>query len=165
MMSIQKARALESMVRPTGSGDLGLHEWRGGTHMKNSEGTPRGWNPHGFTLMEMLTVIAIMGILASIAMPSFQKGIIRGREASLKRSLFVLRDVIDQHYADHGRYPESLNELVEKRYIREIPMDPMTGSATTWILILSDQEGESGIFDVHSGSYKVSLSGEPYNEW
>lgn len=133
--------------------------------MKNSEGTPRGWNPHGFTLMEMLTVIAIMGILASIAMPSFQKGIIRGREASLKRSLFVLRDVIDQHYADHGRYPESLNELVEKRYIREIPMDPMTGSATTWILILSDQEGESGIFDVHSGSYKVSLSGEPYNEW
>ncbi len=123
----------------------------------------------GFTLIEMLTVISIMGILMSIAMPSYQKYIIRGKEASLKNSLFVLRDVIDQYYADNGGYPDSLESLVEKQYIRSVPVDPFTGSSDTWILMPVpadyDDTTTSGIFDVHSGSNKVSLSGVPYNEW
>ncbi|MBF0303490.1 MAG: type II secretion system protein [Desulfamplus sp.] len=123
----------------------------------------------GFTLIEMLTVISIMGILMSIAMPSFQKYIIRGREASLKNTLFVLRDVIDQYYADNGQYPDSLDILVEKHYIRSIPADPFTGSSTTWILMPAplgdDDTAASGIFDVHSGSDRISIDGVPYNEW
>lgn len=120
----------------------------------------------GFTLIEMLTVISIMGILMSIAIPSFQKRIIRAKEASLQNTLFVLRDVIDQYYADNGSYPENLDVLVEKRYVRSIPLDPFTNSSTTWILTTVDSDqGSAGVFDVHSGSYKVSLNGVPYNEW
>jgi general secretion pathway protein G len=122
-------------------------------------------NNNGFTLIELLTVIAIMGILASIAVPSFQRSVVRAKEASLRNSLFVMRDVIDQYYADHGQYPPSLEALTEKRYIREIPMDPMTGSTDTWILIPPEGEEIFGIYDIRSGSNKVSLYGTPYNEW
>lgn len=119
----------------------------------------------GFTLIEMLTVIAIIGILASIATPSFMRSITRAKEASLRNSLFVLRDVIDQYYADHGDYPPSLEALKQKRYIRKIPKDPFTGSRDTWILIPPEGENLTGVYDVHSGSHKVSLYGTPYNEW
>jgi general secretion pathway protein G len=122
-------------------------------------------NNKGYTLIEMLTVIAIMGILASIAVPSFQRSIVRSREATLRNSLFVLRDVIDQYYGDFGEYPESLEILVEKRYIRAIPMDPITGSSDTWILIAPEGDEITGIYDVHSGSDKISLYSGPYNEW
>lgn len=122
-------------------------------------------NSNGFTLLEMLTVIAIMGILASIAMPSFQKSIIRAKEATLQRDLFILRDVFDQYYSDHGRYPESLEVLVDEKYIRSIPEDPFTASISTWILISPEGEDPTGIYDIHSGSYRVGLNGIPYNEW
>ncbi len=122
-------------------------------------------NHKGFTLIEMMTVIAIIGILATIATPSFLRSITRAREASLRNSLFVLRDVIDQYYADNGDYPETLEVLIEKKYIRTVPMDPFTGSTETWILIPPEGEGLSGIYDVHSGSDKISLYGMPYNEW
>jgi general secretion pathway protein G len=123
------------------------------------------YNNKGFTLIEMMTVIAIMGILASIATPSFMRSILRSKEASLENTLFVVRDVIDQYYADHGNYPESLEALKEKKYVREIPMDPITGSRETWILIPPEGEGFTGIYDIHSGSKKISLYGTPYNEW
>jgi general secretion pathway protein G len=84
----------------------------------------------GYTLIEMMTVIAIISILATIAVPSFQKSIVRAKEASLRNSLFILRDVIDQYYADQGNYPESLDVLMEKRYIRAIPQDPLPGPMT-----------------------------------
>ena len=122
-------------------------------------------NNKGYTLIEMMTVIAIISILATIAAPSFQKSIIRAKEASLRKSLFTLRDVIDQYFADHGDYPESLEILTEKKYIRAIPMDPITGSSETWILVPPEGEGLSGIYDIHSGSDKISLYGTPYNEW
>jgi general secretion pathway protein G len=122
-------------------------------------------NHKGFTIIEMMTVIAIIGILATIATPSFLRSITRAREASLRNSLFVLRDVIDQYYADNGDYPETLEALIEKKYIRTVPMDPFTGSTETWILIPPEGEGLSGIYDVHSGSDKISLYGMPYNEW
>jgi len=118
----------------------------------------------GYTLMEVMTVIAIVGILASIAIPSYRKSVIRAKESSLRHSLFVLRDVIDQYYADHGQYPDTLDDLTQKKYIRHIPKDPVTNSRDTWILIQSDSD-EGGIYDVHSGSKKISLYGTPYNEW
>ncbi|HGY11535.1 MAG: general secretion pathway protein GspG [Deltaproteobacteria bacterium] len=122
-------------------------------------------NNKGFTIIEMMTVIAIIGILATIAAPSFQRSVIRAKEASLRNSLFVLRDVLDQYYADHGDYPESLEVLAEKKYIRTIPKDPFTRSGETWISIAPEGEGLSGIYDIHSGSDKISLYGIPYNEW
>ncbi len=122
-------------------------------------------NNKGFTLIEMLTVIAIMGILASIATPSFMRSILRSKEASLENTLFVVRDVIDQYYADHGDYPDSLQALKDEKYVREIPRDPITASSDTWILIPPEEEGLTGIYDIHSGSKKISLYGTPYNEW
>ncbi len=120
----------------------------------------------GFSLIEMMTVIAIIGILATIAVPNYYRSMTRSREATLRNSLFVLRDVIDQYYADHGDYPDTLETLVEKRYIRSIPVDPFTGSSESWILIPPEDEGLSGIYDIHSGSDKISLyGGIPYNEW
>ncbi|MDA3915449.1 MAG: prepilin-type N-terminal cleavage/methylation domain-containing protein [Deltaproteobacteria bacterium] len=122
-------------------------------------------NNRGFTIIEMMTVIAIIGILATIAAPSFQRSVIRAKEASLRNSLFVLRDVLDQYYADHGDYPESLEVLTQKKYIRNVPEDPFTRSEETWIFIPPEGEGLSGIYDIHSGSNKISLYGTPYNEW
>ncbi|MEZ4524767.1 MAG: prepilin-type N-terminal cleavage/methylation domain-containing protein [Desulfobacterales bacterium] len=119
--------------------------------------------PRGFTLLELMIAVSIVGILATIAQPALKQYVIRAREASLRNTLFVFRDVIDQYYGDHGKYPENLEVLVEKEYIRAIPADPFTRSAGTWILIPSP-EG-AGVYDVHSGSDLVSLDGTPYNEW
>ena len=120
----------------------------------------------GFTLIEMLIVISLIGILASISAPNFQRYIIRAKEASLRRTLFVLRDVVDQYYSDHGKYPDSIEDLVDEKYIRSVPKDPFTNSTSTWIIIPPEGSSEEGgFYDVHSGSYLVSLQGVPYNEW
>ena len=118
----------------------------------------------GYTLIELMIVLSIIGILVSIAQPNFHKAVIRAKETSLRRTLFVLRDMIDQYYADHGKYPDSLQELVEQHYVRSIPKDPFTNSNETWVIV--PPEGEEGqVYDVHSGSDLVGLDGVPYNEW
>ena len=119
----------------------------------------------GYTLIEMMIVISIISILATMALPSFQKSLVRAKETNLRRSLFIMRDTIDQYFADHGRYPGSLQDLETEKYIRQTPMDPFTGRSDTWVTIPPEGFAEGNIYDVHSGSNKVSLDGTPYNEW
>jgi general secretion pathway protein G len=130
--------------------------------------------PHskGFTLIELMVVIMIMGILIAIAQPSLKRSIIRADEAVLKEDLFQMRDAIDQYYADNGKYPPSLEDLVNaqdptRSYLREIPKDPFTGAAD-WITVApvaAEGEESGGVFDVHSASDLVALDGTPYNTW
>jgi general secretion pathway protein G len=124
----------------------------------------------GFTLIELLIVMAIIGILSAIAAVQLRQTPIKAKEAALKHDLFVLRDVIDQYFADKGKYPESLETLVEDGYLRKLPMDPFTESADTWQTDLAEATDEEpdaagGVIDVHSGSDGTALDGSRYSEW
>lgn len=121
----------------------------------------------GFTLIELLIVISIIGILITLAQPSFHRAVTAAKEATLKEDLFILRDVIDQFFADNGKYPLALDDLVEKRYIRKIPKDPVTGSPETWVPVYytDDQGQQNGVFDVRSGSDAIALDGTRYSDW
>lgn len=121
----------------------------------------------GFTLIEILIVVTIIGILVTLAQPSFHRAVTAAREAALKENLFIFRDVIDQFYADHTKYPESLSELVDKGYIRRIPKDPITDSADTWLLVpATDDQGQPvGIYDVRSGSDRTAQDGSRFSDW
>ena len=117
----------------------------------------------GFTLIELMTVVSIIGILATLAVPSYQAAVLKAREATLRQDLFTIRDVIDQHRADQGKYPAALGDLVKTGYLRTIPVDPFTHSDGSWQEKLEETEG--GIFDVFSGSDLVGSNGVPYNQW
>lgn len=117
----------------------------------------------GYTLLELMIVVTIAAILATLAEPMWQESITRAREASLKQTLFSLRDVLEQYRADMGKYPQAMAEVVTAGYLRQMPQDPFTRSPTTWQEIPSESEG--GIFDVHSGSPLVATDGTPYNQW
>ena len=122
----------------------------------------------GFTLVEILVVLAIIGILVTIAQPDLRYAVIKAREAVLKDDLFQMRDAIDQFYADNGKYPAELTELTNqtdrsRSYLRQIPKDPFTGNAD-WITVALEGE-ETGVFDVHSASPLVALDGTSYNSW
>ena len=118
---------------------------------------------NGFTLLELMIVVSIIGILATIAAPSYQMSVVKAKEAVLRQDLFTLRDVLDQHRADQGKYPSSLQELVGAGYLRAIPKDPFTNSETTWQEMTDSVEG--GVIDVFSGSEFVGTNGTPYNRW
>jgi general secretion pathway protein G len=137
-----------------------------------------GRRSSGFTLLELIVVISIIGILATIVMPALKDVPRRAAEAALKTDLRTMRDALDQHYGDKGQYPKSLEGLVTAGYLRKIPVDPITRSAETWVEIYEEidtdappaetelgEEGEPGVEDVRSGSNRMSLDGTPYSEW
>ncbi len=126
-------------------------------------GERRGHASRGFTILELMIVVTIVGILATLAVPSYHGSVLRAREAALRQDLFTMRDVLDQHRADKGAYPESLEELVSAGYLRALPVDPFTRSPSTWQEII--EPTESGVFDVFSGSDLVGSNGVPYNQW
>jgi general secretion pathway protein G len=131
-------------------------------------GAGRRTSQAGFTLIEILIVLAIMGILLTIAQPNLKNSIIKARESVLKEDLFQMRDAIDQYYADNAKYPEQLTDLIDtsdlsKSYLRSIPRDPFTNAAD-WITV-APAEGEGGVFDVHSASPLVATDGTAYNTW
>jgi general secretion pathway protein G len=124
----------------------------------------------GYTLLEIMIVMAIVSILVAIAVPLYQKSILRTKESVLKSNLFTLRTVIDEYTFDKGKAPQTLQDLVTEGYLRQVPVDPITGSSETWKLIIEDvltatSSTEPGIFDVRSGSDQKSLEGTPYSEW
>jgi general secretion pathway protein G len=130
----------------------------------------------GFTLLELLVVMTIVGILAAIAVPALRDSPQRAREAALREDLFSMRSVIDSYHGDKGNYPADLQALVTDGYLRKIPLDPMTKSADTWVLAYEelaadaqapapDQPLQPGIIDVHSGSPNKALDGTLYKDW
>ena len=131
----------------------------------------------GFTIIELIIVIALIGILAAMVMPNLKDQPTRAKEAVLKTNLRTMRDVLDQYKGDKGHYPSSLDTLVDEGYLREIPMDPMTKSQE-WELVYEEtsfdqpgpetdqgEDGQPGIYDLHSTSERLSLDGTPYSEW
>lgn len=129
---------------------------------------PRRRAAQGFTLIELVVVVSIMGILAAIALPNFRIAVIQAKEAVLKENLYRMRDLIDQYYADKGKYPDSIEALVSDGYLRKLPRDPITGEAD-WETVEAEPDPNSneppGIYDVKSASRAMSLAGTPYNEW
>jgi general secretion pathway protein G len=124
----------------------------------------------GFTFVELMVVIAIIVILISMAIPIYSNTIRRSKESVLKNNLFTLRTVIDNYTYDKQKAPQSLQDLVTDGYLREVPVDPMTGSNQTWRTIMEDasqsvDQSEPGIFDVKSGSDKTGLDGTAYSDW
>ena len=124
----------------------------------------------GFTLIELMIVMTVITIIVSLAVPMYQKAIVRAKESVLKNNLFTLRTLIDEYTFDKQKAPQTLEDLVREGYLRQVPIDPITNSNQTWRVIMEDvmssvNQTEPGIFDVRSGADRASLEGTPYSEW
>lgn len=136
--------------------------------MRNGSGRMRALR--GFTLIEIMIVMTIVSILVSIAVPLYQKSIIRAKESVLRNNLFTLRTVIDEYTYDKKKAPQSLEDMVSGGYLRQVPIDPITGTDQSWIVIMEDaltsvDQTEPGLYDVRSGSDGIGLDGTAYGEW
>ena len=123
----------------------------------------------GFTLIELIVVVAIIGILVGVALPAYHTSVVRSKEAVLREDLWIMRDSINQHFTDKGHYPPDLNALVEAGYIKTVPVDPITNSADTWVTEDAesddaDPDAPSGIKDVRSGASGSTVDGVQYSE-
>jgi general secretion pathway protein G len=124
----------------------------------------------GFTLIELMVVMALITVLAGMTVVLYRNSIVRGKESVLKTNLFRMRDAIDQYYADKAKYPADLQSLVSEGYLRDVPLDPFTDSRDTWQTVAAELDpanptAELGIYDVKSGSELTAIDGTKYNEW
>lgn len=118
----------------------------------------------GFTLIELVVVMAIVALLVALAAPRYFQSVERSKEAVLRSNLATIRDALDKFYGDTGKYPEALADLVEKRYLRTLPKDPVTDSTTTWVIVPPEDTEKGGVFDIHSGAEGNTADGVPYGE-
>jgi general secretion pathway protein G len=125
---------------------------------------PKG-NTSGFTLIELMVVMAVIATLLAIAMPRYFSSLEKSREAVLHQDLSLLRETLDKYYGDKGKYPDTLDELVSNRYLRSVPVDPITDSNATWVSIPPDIPEKGGVYDVRSGAQGVARDGTEYHNW
>ena len=119
----------------------------------------------GFTLIELLVVMAIIAVLLTIAAPRYMGNVARANEAVLRENLFIVRDVLDKFHADTGRYPETLDELVTRKYLRKVPVDPVTGSTDTWVIVPPENRQAGAIYNIRSGAPGKARDGTVFGEW
>jgi general secretion pathway protein G len=122
-------------------------------------------NRRGFTLIELLVVLAIIATLLTLAVPRYFSSVDKSKEAVLKENLYQMRDAIGKYYADRGKYPESLQSLAPDKYLRTVPLDPVTDSATTWIVVAPEDPQKGGVQDVKSGAQGKALDGSEFSTW
>ena len=119
----------------------------------------------GFTLIELLVVMSIVALLISLAVPRYFGGLAKSKETVLLQTLTVTRDSIDKFYGDTGKYPDDLGALVTNRYLRSLPVDPITESSTTWTVVPPDDPEKGKVYDIHSGAEGTGRNGKPFREW
>jgi general secretion pathway protein G len=119
----------------------------------------------GFTLIELLVVLAIIATLLALAMPRYMRSVEKSKEAVLKENLWVMRDALDKYHGDTGKYPDTLDDLVTKKYLRSIPLDPLTESVSTWEVVPPADPEQGAVYDVRSGASGVGLNGVTYHQW
>lgn len=119
----------------------------------------------GFTLIELLVVMAIIATLLTIAVPRYFNSLENSKETALRQSLTVMREAIDQYYGDLGKYPDNLQDLVTRRYLRAVPVDPITGQSDSWIPVAPPEAGKGNLRDIKSGAPGTARDGTPYESW
>jgi len=119
----------------------------------------------GFTLIELLVVLAVIAVLLTITVPRYFSSLEKSRESVLQQNLAQMRGTLDKYYGDKGRYPDALDELVSSKYLRSLPLDPITESHETWIVVPPDQPEMGGVYDVKSGAEGVGSDGREYRNW
>jgi general secretion pathway protein G len=124
-----------------------------------------GKKRRGFTLIELLVVLAVVGTLLTLALPRYFSSIDKSKEAVLKENLYQMREAISRYHADKGKYPETLQALAADKYLRKVPLDPVTESALTWIVVAPEDPQKNGVWDVRSGAPGKGLDGSEYAQW
>ena len=119
----------------------------------------------GFTLIELLVVMAILAMLLTLAVPRYFHSVDRSKEAVLRENLFTMREAIDKYYGDTGKYPDTIEDLITQKYLRKLPVDPITESATTWVAVAPEETDKGNVYDVKSGAEGAAKDGTSYNEW
>lgn len=120
---------------------------------------------NGFTLIELLVVMAIISMLLSLAAPRYFKSVDKSKEAVLRENLATTRQALDKYFGDNGKYPDVLDDLVTKKYLRTLPFDPITNSSTTWIIVAPESSDKGEVFDIRSGSPDKGMDGSAYKDW
>ena len=119
----------------------------------------------GFTLIELLVVMSIIALLLSIAVPRYMHHLQASKETVLRQTLSVTRDALDKFYGDTGKYPDALDTLVTQKYLRAVPVDPITESSTTWTIVAPEDADKGAVYDIHSGAEGKGRDGIPYKDW